>query len=124
MDVVLHCSGGDRLSGAFASLAPFGRLVVTGLASGEPGALTPQEQSALLYAPAPGQSVHGFNIGAYFGLRPQTAGQALGELVGLVARGVIKAPVGMVLPLSDADVAHRHLEGRASVGKIVLKPWP
>ena len=49
---------------------------------------------------------------------------ALGELVALVARGVVKAPVGMVLPLSDAAVAHRHLEKRTSVGKIVLKPWP
>ena len=39
-DVVLHCSGGDRLSSALAYLAPFGRLVVIGLASGEPGVLT------------------------------------------------------------------------------------
>ena len=123
-DVVLHCSGGEVLSQAFAGLAPFGRLVVIGLASGQPGALSAQEQSALLYAPAPGQSLHGFNIGAYFVLRPEVAGQALGELVGLVASGVVKAPVGMVLPLSDAAVAHRHLEERTSVGKIVLKPWP
>ncbi len=30
----------------------------------------------------------------------------------------------VVLPLADAAVAHRDLEERTSVEKIVLKPWP
>jgi len=122
-DVVLHCSGAGLLPQALSCLAPFGRLVVTGLASGTPGALSPQEQSALLYAPALGQSVHGFNVGAFFGLRPDVAGQALGSLIGLVAQGTVKVPPRTMLPLSAAAVAHRDLEERTSVGKIVLEPW-
>ncbi len=35
----------------------------------------------------------------------------------------MRVPVGHVLPLAHAAAAHRLLEERRAVGKVVLKPW-
>jgi NADPH:quinone reductase-like Zn-dependent oxidoreductase len=51
------------------------------------------------------------------------AGAALGELIGLVAAGVIHTPAITRLPLHDAALAHHLLETRQAPGKPVLKPW-
>lgn len=91
--------------------------------SGRPGALTPAEQEGLFYAPCLNQSVHRFNVGAWFGPRAPAAAEALGELIGLVASGQVRVPLGTRLPLSAAAEAHRRLEDRSSEAKIVLKPW-
>ncbi len=65
----------------------------------------------------------GFNVGAYFVLRPEVAGPAIRELLGHLAAGRIDVPVTRTLPLRDAAEAHRLLESRATTGKLVLKPW-
>jgi NADPH:quinone reductase len=122
-DVVLETVGGATLNEAFASLGPFGRMVVYGQASGTPGHLTPAEQDALFYLPVVNQSVIGFNIGLYFGLRPHIAVGALTELIGLVASGTVKVQISERLALSEAQHAHQLLEDRRSIGKIILKPW-
>jgi NADPH2:quinone reductase len=68
-------------------------------------------------------SLRAFNLGAFFGLRPQAAIAALQTLIGYVASGQVKVNVGHLLPLSQAAEAHHLPETRASVGKIILKPW-
>ncbi len=78
---------------------------------------------ALLYAPAPNQSLVAFNVGGWFIERSQVAGAALQELVGLVAAGNLQAPVTQTLPLAKAAEAHRRLESRQTLGKLVLRPW-
>jgi NADPH2:quinone reductase len=76
----------------------------------------------LFYTPALNQSLHAFNVGLFFGLRPDAAVKALGDLVGHIAAGQVTVPVGTVLPLERAAEAHRLLETRACTGKIILKP--
>lgn len=122
-DVVLHVGGQATFAESLAALAPFGRLVVLGKAMGRPLRLEPDQVDALFYAPALNQSLLAFNLGLYFGLRPERAVAALQRLLGDVAGGRLTAPVGRVLPLTRAAEAHRLLEERASTGKIVLKPW-
>jgi NADPH:quinone reductase-like Zn-dependent oxidoreductase len=123
VDVLLESSGGASLGQGLRALAPFGRAVVFGAASGSDAVLDPAALRALLYAPALNQSLAAFNLGQWFMGRPQVAGAALGELVGLVAAGELAAPPLLALPLAQAAEAHRRLENRDTIGKIVLKPW-
>jgi NADPH:quinone reductase len=123
VDVVLQMNGAPTMSTAFSTLGLFGRMIVFGYASGQQGSLTPEEQHGLFYAPVLNQSVTGFNIGLYFGVRPDLAVPALTELIGLVASRQVIPRIGQVLPLADAAKAHAMLADRASIGKIILKPW-
>ena len=48
--------------------------------------------------------------------------QRANEVLGWVANGQLKLHIGLSLPLSEAQEAHRQLEGRLSTGKILLTP--
>lgn len=123
VDVLLEASGGEVLAQGLRALAPFGQAIVYGAASGQSAALDPATLERFLYAPAPNQSIAAFNVGGWFMQRPQEAGAALGELIGLVAQGVVRTPAIRTLPLAAAAEAHRLLESRQTAGKLVLKPW-
>lgn len=123
VDVALEASGGPVLAETLACLAPFGRAVVFGAASGEDGVLDRATLRSWLYAPAPNQSITAFNIGGYFMGRPQQAAEALGALIGLVASGQVEAPPIEAVRLADVAHAHRRLESRQTVGKLVVHPW-
>jgi NADPH:quinone reductase len=123
VDVLLEASGGATLAEGLRALAPFGRAVVYGAASGQDASLDAETLRSLLYAPANNQSLCAFNLGSWFIHRPEAAGAALGELIGLVASGRVAVPAIEKMPLRSAAEAHRRLEARATCGKIVLKPW-
>jgi len=44
------------------------------------------------------------------------------EVLKWVQSGELKLHIGLTLPLSEAVEAHRQLEGRETVGKILLTP--
>jgi NADPH:quinone reductase len=123
VDVVLEMNGGNVFAQSLKCLAPFGRIVVYGTASRQPLEFDPETVIKVFYDPAPNQSLHVFNLGLWFGLRPQAAIEAFQEVIGLVVTGQVRVQVGQVLPLSKAAEAHRLLEERATTGKIILKPW-
>jgi NADPH:quinone reductase len=123
VDLLLESSGGDALMHELRALAPFGRVVVYGAASGQDAKLDSASLKHWLYAPALNQSIVAFNIGAWFMQKPEIAGPAMGELIGMVVSGVIQTPELHLMPLSEAARAHDLLESRQSTGKIVLKPW-
>ena len=122
-DLVLQLGGDDTIRQAVASLAPFGRVVVLGMPGQRPLTLDAARSESFFHVQAYNQSLISFNVGTYFELRPEAAVQALTTLIGYVATGRVKAPVGTVLPLERAADAHRLLENREATGKIVLKPW-
>ncbi|MCU0466721.1 MAG: zinc-binding dehydrogenase [Anaerolineae bacterium] len=122
VDLVLEM-GGDTFAEALNCLAPFGRMVVYGMASGQPLSLDEQNSNHFFYSPSPNQSIHVFNLGLWFGMKPQQAGKAMGDLIGYVASGQVKTPHIHSLPLSQAAEAHRLMEQRLSTGKLILKPW-
>ena len=116
VDVVLDLAGGETTAQALGALAPFGRLVVIGKATGEAPAIAPwvlEEHN---------QSIVGFRIFG-FAKTPSIIQEALGELIGLVLGGKIKLQSGGVFPLAKAADAHRLIEDRKSTGKLVLRPW-
>lgn len=117
VDVVMEMTGGPVFGQSIAALAPFGRSVVYGYASGEETTLDPQN---LL---TPSQSVIGFNLGAWFQQKPQETYAPLQALTDHVISGAVQVQIGRTLPLSQAAEAHRLLEGRQTIGKIILEPW-
>jgi NADPH:quinone reductase len=123
VDVLLEASGGLMLAQGLEALAPFGRAVVYGAASGRSAALDTHAIERFFYAPAQNQSLIAFNLGGWFIGRPDAAGAALGELIGGVLSGTIVTPPIQTLPLTEATQAHRLLESRQSIGKLILKPW-
>jgi NADPH2:quinone reductase len=116
VDIVLEMVGGPVLTQALEAMAPFGRMVVYGLASGDAVKVNPQDLMK------DNLSIVGFYIGAYFKLRPDLI-SGLDEIIGHVREGRLSLHVDYRFPLSRAADAHRLVEGRESSGKVVLEPW-
>lgn len=123
VDVAMEANGGSCLEETLRCLSPFGRLVVFGAASGRSGMISEKALEAVLYAPAPNQTLVGFNVGGWFMERPMVAGAALTELVTDILRGHMRSPSVSTLRLEEAGQAHQLLEARQSSGKMVIKPW-
>jgi NADPH2:quinone reductase len=66
------------------------------------------------------QSLTGFALPTL--LTPAGLKEGLVELFGLAMRDEIKVTVGGAYPIERAADAHRALEGRGTMGKLVLTP--
>ena len=116
-DVILEMLGGtETYKRNLACLAPFGRMVVYGAASGDlRGTIEPVSLMAK------NVSVIGYYLTAV--LRDRAACEpAMTELCDHVVAGRLRILRGATLPLARAADAHRLLETRSSTGKIVLLP--
>ena len=122
VDVALEMSGGTQLDEATRSLAPFGRVVVYGMASGRAGSISAETWTRLPYAPSMNQSILTYNLGSCFGQRTDRAVQALTTLIRWIATGRIRIPAIHPLPLDEAARARRLLQERRTDGKLVLRP--
>lgn len=116
VDLVIELVGGETLSEALDTLAPFGRMVVIGKAAGNPPPVDPWRLVER------NQSVVGFGIFGY-AETPAVIQEALGELIGFVLTGKVRLQSGGAFPLAKAAEAHRLIEDRKSSGKLVLQPW-
>ncbi|RKG53444.1 quinone oxidoreductase [Corallococcus sp. AB011P] len=109
---VLDSVGASTWQASLDALAPFGHLVSYGNASGHP----PHVEVESLYAKS-------LTVGAYW-LRtptpPEVQRKAREALLAEVVAKRLRIVVGLALPLSRAEEAHRQLEGRNTVGKVVL----
>jgi NADPH2:quinone reductase len=107
--------GGDTGRAALGLVAPGGRMVIYGYASGEPMPLSVADLFGSGVTVIPG-------IGVRLLERPggirALAAAALGEL----AAGNLVPLVHPPFPLAEAADAHRALESRATIGKVVLAP--
>lgn len=115
-DVVLDPVGGAILSHSLTALQPLGAHVAIGYAAGMWDDVNP----ALLVGR--NVSLHGFYLGRLMRHRPDVVRDAAAELVALWERGAIRPAVGAVYPLAAAAEAHRLIEERRHVGKVVLVP--
>lgn len=115
VDVVLDPVGGAARRQAFEQLAPFGRLVVVGNASGED---VPFSSDGVWHAMT---GVAGFSLGAAAGVAPElVAGEARAALdvLGDDASGVT------VADLDDVVEVHRALDENRAPRKTVLRCAP
>jgi NADPH2:quinone reductase len=115
-DVVLDSVGGDVFARSFGVLKPFGAVIAIGFAGGWWEPLDP--------APLVGRNVgmQGFYLGRLMRHRPDVVREAVGEVVAIWEQGAVKPFVGATFALDDAANAHRLIEERRSVGKVVLVP--
>lgn len=115
-DVVIDPVGGDVFAASIGILSPLGTLVSIGYAGGWWQELNP----ALLVGRNVG--VQGFYLGRLMARRPDVVAAAANELLELWAEGAIRPVVGARFPLAAAADAHRLIEEREHVGKVVLVP--
>ncbi len=116
-DVVLEMTGGPTTAACLATLAPFGRLVIYGMASREPTA--PVDLGHLT---ARSQAVVGFWLAHAMRDPARLLARPMAELLDLVGRGTLRATVGATYPLREARRAHEDLRARRTVGKLLLDP--
>ncbi len=116
-DVILEMTGGPTTAACLAALAPFGRLVVYGMASRQPTA--PIEVGPLM---ARSQAVIGFWLAHAMRDPERLLRDPMAELLAHVEAGRLRPVVGATYGLSEARTAHEDLRARRSVGKLVLDP--
>ncbi len=115
VDVALEMAGGDIFHKTLACLAPFGRLVIYGVASGQSSPFYP---SALMRK---NQSVIGFFLPQIM-RKPELLQPSLEELLNYVNSGKLLLTIGGVFPLEEAAKVHELLQSRKTTGKLILVP--
>jgi NADPH:quinone reductase len=115
VQVILECVGGEVLEKSLRCLAPYGRLVTYGNASGKAAYLPAAEIFAV------NRSVIGFSIGR----SPQGSldhHAAMAEMLPLLEAKQVRLIVDHMLPMADVAKAHAHLANRGTRGKVILLP--
>jgi NADPH2:quinone reductase len=115
VDVVFEMAGGAVFDASYAALAPFGRIVVCGIASEQPNEVS--TGSLLRHS----RSVIGFYL-FHCLQRPGMFSGALSELFARAARGELQTVIGATYPLEQAAQAHIDLRERRTTGKLLLDP--
>ncbi|HET8847097.1 MAG TPA: zinc-binding dehydrogenase [Ktedonobacteraceae bacterium] len=115
VDLFLEMVGGEGFSENFGCLAPFGRIVMFGAASGQRGRIDPEKLTARCH------TVTGYYSG-FIGTRPDLFLPDLNKLFQYVLGGQLKLLVNHCFPLHKAAEAHHLMETRQTTGKIILLP--
>ena len=116
VDVAYDSVGKDTWERSMSLLRPRGMLVIFGNASGPVPPVEPQRLAAggSLYFTRP-------TLGDYMRTPEELLGRT-SELFALVQNGKLHVRIGAEYPLADAAQAHRDLEARKTVGKLLLTP--
>ncbi|MGN6797894.1 MAG: quinone oxidoreductase family protein [Gaiellaceae bacterium] len=108
--------GKTTFDAGFDALAPTGRMILYGSASGRPDPVDPHtlEAKGSLYLQRP-------TLGTYTGTSEMLATRSA-AVFALVASGDLKVEIGARYPLEEARRAHEDLEARKTTGKVLLVP--
>jgi NADPH2:quinone reductase len=115
-DLVVDMVGGELFERSIALLEPQGEIVAVGYAGG----MWPEVDPALLVGR--NVAVRGLYVGRLMRHAPHVVQAAARRCLELWEEGAVKPVVGASFPLERAADAHRLLEERKSVGKVVLVP--
>ncbi len=130
VDLVLDPVGGEHWRKSLDVLAPTGRLVVFGFSAaagqGKLGLLraaakVPWLRFSPLALMNANHGVLGVNLGHLWGVQDEVA-RWTRKLLRYYAKGQVRPHVDRAFPLAEAAAAHRYLEERRNVGKVVLAP--
>lgn len=113
-DVHFDPIGGDAFKAALRAVAPDGRIIIIGFASGE----VPKIPANILLVK--NVTVIGFYWGAYLSIDPARIAASFEELLGWLAAGQIRPYVSHRFALEDAAAALGTLLARKSAGKVVI----
>ncbi len=115
VDVVFEMAGGEVFEQSLQALAPFGRLVAYGIASGR------QNEVSTGQLMRRSRAVVGFWLMHCLG-HPEMVDEALADLFARVARGELRAVAGATYALGEAAQAQLDLQQRRTSGKLLLDP--
>jgi NADPH:quinone reductase len=115
VDLILDAVGKPTFEKGLGCLAMFGHLILYGRAGGPPDKLDPMR----LFAKA--LKVSGWAVPMVYS-HHEVHRRGLEDVFRLWREGKLKIPVGRKFPLAEAAAAHRFLQSRQSVGKLLLIP--
>lgn len=114
VDVVYDSVGRTTFEKSLNVLKARGMMVLFGQSSGTVAPVDPMTLNARsLFLTRP-------SLGHYIAT-PQELQWRAGELMTLLASGTLKVHMSKAYPLADAAQAHRDLESRATIGKLILR---
>lgn len=129
VDVVLDPIGGRSFGDSYRMLAPLGRLVIFGLSSAAPGERRNLWRAFRAWMETPrfdpmslihrNRGVFGLNLGHLWEERRQIA-PLMDMLVSELSAGRLQPVVARTFPLERAGDAHRFIQSRQNIGKVVL----
>ncbi len=112
-DIILEMVGGEIAEQSLKCLAPFGRMVIYGAASGK---IAQFSGIQLMYK---NQAIIGYWLTSQLQRADRIAMAAM-ELMQFLASGKLQIIVGQTFPLAEAAQAHQAIAERRTMGKVVL----
>jgi NADPH:quinone reductase-like Zn-dependent oxidoreductase len=129
VDVILDPIGGRSFTDSYRMLAPLGRLVIFGLSAAATGEKRNVWRALQAWATTPrfnplslinrNRGVFGLNVGHLWEERRQLAA-TMEMLISELRAGRITPVVARTFPLDRAADAHRFIQSRGNIGKVVL----
>lgn len=113
-DVIVDSVGGPTLQGSILSLAYRGCVSMVGQAGREP---TKVDVGSMMGG---NRTLSGVFLGAE--INTDRVHDNIQRLIGDVARGDLQVLIDREFPLSEAAEAHRYIESRQAVGRVLLVP--
>ena len=114
--IVYDPVGGELTEKAFRSIAPRGRHLIIGFASGEIPRL-PLNLPLLKFA-----SLVGVFWGDYTRREPENNLRDMRTLMDWIREGRIKPVISATYPLAEGGAAIRHIAERRAIGKLIVEP--
>jgi len=112
-DIILEMVGGKVAEQSLQCLAPYGRMVIYGAASGQ---IAQFSGTQLMYK---NQAIIGYWLTSQMQRTDHIAMAAM-ELIQYLIAGKLEIIVGQTFPLAEAAEAHRAIAERKTMGKVVL----
>jgi NADPH:quinone reductase-like Zn-dependent oxidoreductase len=129
VDVILDPIGGKSFTESYRMLAPLGRLVLFGLSAAAPGETRSLWRAFRAWKATPrfdplslinrNRGVFGLNVAHLWDSQQQLA-PLLETILSELHAGRIRPVVARTFPLEKAGDAHRFIQARQNIGKVVL----
>jgi NADPH:quinone reductase-like Zn-dependent oxidoreductase len=129
VDVILDPLGGESFMSSYRMLAPLGRLIIFGLASVVGGERRSLWQAFRAWKATPkfdplslinrNRGVFGLHVGHLWDERRQLA-PLMSMLIDELSAGRLTPVVARTFPLERVSDAHRFIQSRGNIGKVVL----
>jgi len=129
VDVILDPIGGRSFTDSYRMLAPLGRLIIFGLSAAAPGERRSAWRAFQAWLSTPrfnpmsminrNRGVFGLHVGHLWEERRQLA-PLMDMLISELSAGRLTPIVARTFPLERAADAHRFIQRRANIGKVVL----
>jgi len=113
-DLIIDGVGKSTFTADLEAVAVHGHVVIFGAASGPADPVVPNSLMAKSISLSGGSLVN-------FTAAGEELRRRSGDVLNAIREGWLKLRIDRVLPLAEAEKAHRLLEGRQTMGKVVLK---